>query len=82
MELQLINCKNLQLCIEATQAPSSFANLLSLSHLPTRKTRGKELLVDYNQSHIITSIEYLRFMEGSTKKGKQKKLDIKSEKGG
>jgi len=30
-----------------TQIPICFANLLSLQHLSTRKTRGKELLTYY-----------------------------------
>ncbi len=41
------------------RAPLCFHNLLSLSHPPARKTSGKELLVDYNQSHVVTFDEYL-----------------------
>ncbi len=41
------------------QAPLCLHNLLSLSHLPTRKTSNKELLVDYNQFHVVTFDEYL-----------------------
>jgi hypothetical protein len=33
-------------------------NLLSLTHLPPRCTRGKEPLVDFFQSHVVISIEY------------------------
>jgi hypothetical protein len=33
---------------------SAFSNLLSLPHLPIRKTRGREPLVDYSQSHVVT----------------------------
>jgi hypothetical protein len=28
-------------------------------HLPARRTNGKEPLIDYSQSHIVTSFEYL-----------------------
>jgi hypothetical protein len=34
-------------------------NLLSLFHLLTRDTKGKEPLIDYSQSHFITSNTYL-----------------------
>jgi hypothetical protein len=37
-------------------------NLMSLPHLPTRRTNGREPLMDYSQSHVITSEEYLRIM--------------------
>jgi hypothetical protein len=39
--------------------PLCLHNLLSLSHLPIRKTSDKEPLVDYSQSHVATSDEYL-----------------------
>jgi uncharacterized protein YdbL (DUF1318 family) len=34
-----------------------------LPHLLTRRTNGKEPLVDYFQSHVVTSKEYLRIMQ-------------------
>ncbi len=39
-----------------------FQNLLSLLHLLTRLTKGKEPLIDYSQSHFITSITYLNIL--------------------
>jgi hypothetical protein len=36
--------------------------MLSLLHLPTIKTHGKEPLIDYSQSHVVTSNEYLNIM--------------------
>jgi hypothetical protein len=38
-------------------------SLLSLLHLLTKRTNGREPLVDYSQSHVITSNEYLRIMQ-------------------
>ncbi len=35
------------------------ANLLSLPQLPTRKRQGKEPLVDYFSSYVVTSNQYL-----------------------
>jgi hypothetical protein len=32
-------------------------------HLPTRKTHGKEPLIDYSQKHVVTSNEYLNIMQ-------------------
>ncbi len=40
-------------------APICLQNLLSLLYPPTRKTHGKDLLIDYNQSHVDTVDEYL-----------------------
>jgi hypothetical protein len=34
-------------------------NLLSLSHLPVKRTNGREPLMDYSQTHVVTSEEYL-----------------------
>jgi hypothetical protein len=31
-------------------------------HLPTRKTCGKDLLIDYNKSHVDTFDEYLQIL--------------------
>jgi hypothetical protein len=33
-------------------------NLLLLPRLLTRNTKGKEPLIDYSQSHIMTNFEY------------------------
>jgi hypothetical protein len=38
-------------------------NLLSLFHLLTRNTKGKEQLIDYSQSHLITSSTYLNILK-------------------
>jgi hypothetical protein len=38
-------------------------NLLSLLHLPPRRTRGKEPLVDYFQSHVVTFVKYLNILK-------------------
>ncbi len=35
------------------QVPFLLANMSSLPHLLLRKTKGKELLINYNQSHIF-----------------------------
>ncbi len=47
--------------------------LLSLPHLPTRRTNGREPLVNYSQSHVVKSKEYLRIMQ-------QKAMDSKATK--
>ncbi len=41
-----------------TQKSMKIHNLLSLPHLPTKQPKGKEPLVDYFQSHVITFQEY------------------------
>jgi hypothetical protein len=33
-------------------------NLLLLFHLPTRHTKGGKSLIDYSQSHVVTSSKY------------------------
>jgi hypothetical protein len=40
----------------------SMHNLFSLPCLPTRQTKGKDPLVDYSQSHVITSNQSLNIM--------------------
>jgi hypothetical protein len=40
-----------------------FHNLLSLLHLLTRNTKGKESLIDYSQSHLLTSTTYLNILK-------------------
>lgn len=37
----------------------SMHNLFSMLRLPTRQTKGKEPLVDYSQSHVVTYDQYL-----------------------
>ncbi len=39
-------------------------NLLSLPPLPTKRTSGRESLVDYSQSHVVTLEEYLCVAKG------------------
>jgi hypothetical protein len=41
------------------QIPLYLTNTLSLLHLYVRKTKGKQPLIGYNQSQIITYNEYL-----------------------
>jgi hypothetical protein len=42
-------------------APICFQNLLSLSHLPTRKTRGKELLINYINPMLLLLMNIYKF---------------------
>jgi hypothetical protein len=53
-------------------APTPFhlAHLLSLPNLHARKIRRIKLLVDYNKSHIMTTIEYLEIMQQNVTKEK------------
>ncbi len=46
-----------------TQEALVGSNLLSLPHLPTRRTSGKEPLIAYSQSNVVTSKEYLTIMQ-------------------
>jgi hypothetical protein len=41
-------------------------NLLSLPHLPAKQTKGRELLVDYSQSHVVISKDYLVSLKKKT----------------
>jgi hypothetical protein len=45
-----------------TQEALSTNNLLSLPHLLARKTHSRKPLVDYSQSHVVTSCQYLNIM--------------------
>jgi hypothetical protein len=45
-----------------TQQVLANGNLLLLPHLLARKTHGREPLVDYFQSHVVASKEYLNIM--------------------
>jgi hypothetical protein len=49
---------------QSSIAPTPFhlTHLLSLSDLIARKIRGIKLLVDYNKSHVMTTIEYFEIM--------------------
>jgi hypothetical protein len=49
-----------------TQEATRLHNLLSLLHLPIRRTRGKEPLIDYSQSHVVTFVEYLNILRKET----------------
>ncbi len=53
--------KNLESSIQVTLA-KGFHGLLSLPHLLARRTNGRKPLIDYFQSHVVTSKEYLRIM--------------------
>lgn len=44
------------------QRALSTNNLLSLPHLLVRRMNGRELLVDYSQSHVVISNQYLSIM--------------------
>jgi hypothetical protein len=37
-----------------------------LPHLIAKHTRGKEPLIDYFQSHVMITIEYLNILKGKT----------------
>jgi len=41
-------------------------NLLSLPHLPTKQTKGKESSIDYSPSHVVTFEEYCYLEEKKT----------------
>jgi hypothetical protein len=41
-------------------------NLLLLPHLLTRRTKGKEPLIDYSWSHVVTSFKYLDILRENT----------------
>jgi hypothetical protein len=38
-------------------------NLFSLPCVPAIQKKGKEPLVDYSQSHVVTSYQYLNIMQ-------------------
>jgi hypothetical protein len=42
-----------------TEGPPPLVDLLSLPKLLTRRTHHKESLVDYSNSHVVTSNQYL-----------------------
>ncbi len=66
-----------------TQQVFAWANLLSLLQLPKRRTFGKDSLIDYSSSHVMTSDPYLVMFKQKTmdKKAmdKVKELKVKKE---
>jgi hypothetical protein len=42
-----------------TQQGLTIGNLFILLHFPSRKTQGRKPLVDYSQSHVVISKEYM-----------------------
>jgi hypothetical protein len=42
-----------------TQGVAELGDILSLPRLPTKKRHGKKPLVDYSNSHVVTSNQYL-----------------------
>jgi hypothetical protein len=44
---------------DPTKEEMCLRSLLSLPHLLARCTQGKNLLIDYSQSHVMTTINYL-----------------------
>jgi hypothetical protein len=53
-------------------------NLLVLFHLLTRHTKGKEPLIDYFQSHVVTSYEYLDILLGESQWKKEVVKEIRT----
>ncbi len=49
-----------------TQQVPTLANLLSLPQLPIRRILGKEPLIDYCSSHVVTSNQYLVMFKQKT----------------
>ncbi len=49
-----------------TQQGLANGDLFTLLHSPTRKTQARELLVDYSQSCVVVSEEYLSRMRQKT----------------
>jgi hypothetical protein len=49
--------------IPKTQEALPSSNLLSLPHLPAKRTNGREPLVDYSQSHVVILEEYLTIIQ-------------------
>jgi hypothetical protein len=78
------SCNGYSKLLQKTQLPPNLThesmkvhNLLLLFHLLTRCTKGKKPLIDYSQSHVVTSFEYLDILrrKGTCRanKSKQKK---------
>jgi hypothetical protein len=58
---EAIEFKNLESSTQVALA-ECFHSLLSLPHLLTKRTNGREPLIDYSQSHVVTSKEYLKII--------------------
>ncbi len=56
-ELEDLNVPN------QTQRAPPLANILLLFQLPTKKTHDKEQLIDYSNSHVVTSNQYLTILK-------------------
>jgi len=56
-------------------------NLLTLPHLHARPTQGREPLVDYFRSHVVTSIEYLGILQKKQLTKQQQNNTIKQSEG-
>jgi hypothetical protein len=63
-----------------TQQVLALAVLLFLPQLPTRRILGKEPLVDYSNSHVVTSNQYLAVLKQKTmdKKAMDKVRELKA----
>ncbi len=58
---EIAKLKNLESSTQVALAHGCH-NLMSLPHLPPTRTNGREPLVDYFQSHVVISEEYLKIM--------------------
>jgi hypothetical protein len=58
--------QEIQLLPSMTQESMKVHNLLLLSRLPTKHTKGKESLIDYSQSCVMISSEYLDIIRKKT----------------
>jgi len=52
--------------VNLIQEAMQLHNLLALIHLLARLTEGREVLMDYFRSHVMTSIEYLGVLQQKT----------------
>ncbi len=66
IELHELGHQQEQKSFNLTQKSLKIHNLPSLPHLPTKQTKGKEPLVDYSQSHVITFEEYFAILKKKT----------------
>jgi hypothetical protein len=84
----LVNLKDL--CLESndqnvlyqTQQVFALTNLLFLPRLPTRRILGKEQVVDYYNSNVMTSNQYLAMLKPKTmdKEATDKVSELKAKK--
>jgi hypothetical protein len=68
-----------------TQGVIELGDLLSLPRLPTRRRHGKESLVDYSNSHVVTLVQYAitlrqKTLEKEVDKIKEQKTKEREEK--